>query len=150
VKKVCTLPPEFCEFGNSKGECRGWLQEHHANLFARLYADAAAPNAKPEAKAESNAAKPPAAAADANANTNAKDKDKAKRAKDAPRIVINKEQFNKRRCVTHVKGLELFGTRALTRICVRCADFVLILCRCELERSEKAFLKQVFVRLLCR
>ncbi|RKP22336.1 translation initiation factor SUI1 [Syncephalis pseudoplumigaleata] len=45
--EVCTLPPEYCEFGSSLAKCQQWLKEHHEDLFEQLYGDAQA-NARDE------------------------------------------------------------------------------------------------------
>lgn len=34
---VCTLPPEYCEYGGQHKRCKGWLESTHPDLFAKLY-----------------------------------------------------------------------------------------------------------------
>ncbi|KAG8682251.1 Translation machinery-associated protein 22 [Ceratobasidium sp. 395] len=36
---VCSLPPEYCEFGSSVSKCKAWLQEEHPDLFDKYYSE---------------------------------------------------------------------------------------------------------------
>ncbi|KAG9087726.1 Translation machinery-associated protein 22 [Ceratobasidium sp. UAMH 11750] len=36
---VCSLPPEYCEFGSSLTKCKAWLQEEHPDLFDKYYSE---------------------------------------------------------------------------------------------------------------
>ncbi|KAJ5602183.1 Translation machinery-associated protein 22 [Penicillium lagena] len=38
---VCTLPPEFCEFGGTAKKCEEWLKENQSDLWNRLYSEEA-------------------------------------------------------------------------------------------------------------
>lgn len=42
---VCTLPPEYCEFGLSFNRCKQWLKENYEDMFNTLYSDEALANA---------------------------------------------------------------------------------------------------------
>ncbi|KAI5999752.1 eukaryotic translation initiation factor 1-like protein [Pisolithus orientalis] len=39
--KVCTFPPEYCEFGSSFTRCKEWLKESHPALYDKYYSDEA-------------------------------------------------------------------------------------------------------------
>lgn len=34
---VCTLPPEYCEFGGAHKRCKEWLEKKHINLYQKIY-----------------------------------------------------------------------------------------------------------------
>lgn len=34
---ICTLPPEYCEFGGSLKRCKEWLEDSHPAVFAKVY-----------------------------------------------------------------------------------------------------------------
>ncbi|OTA23508.1 hypothetical protein BTJ68_13885 [Hortaea werneckii EXF-2000] len=34
---VCSLPPEYCEYGGTTKKCSDWLAQHHPSLHATLY-----------------------------------------------------------------------------------------------------------------
>ncbi|KAI9308187.1 translation initiation factor SUI1 [Cunninghamella echinulata] len=35
--KICTMPPEYCEFSGTQEKCKEWLQDHHEDLYRKLY-----------------------------------------------------------------------------------------------------------------
>ncbi|KAI1958561.1 Translation machinery-associated protein 22, partial [Ophidiomyces ophidiicola] len=38
---VCTLPPEYCEFGGTAKKCEEWIQTTHPDLHQKLYSEEA-------------------------------------------------------------------------------------------------------------
>lgn len=36
---ICSMPPEYCEFGSKLTKCKPWLKEKDAKLFAKLYGE---------------------------------------------------------------------------------------------------------------
>jgi len=38
-RAVCTLPPEYCEFGSHLTKCKAWLQEAHPELYEQYYSE---------------------------------------------------------------------------------------------------------------
>merc|ERR1712000_724766 len=34
---VCSLPPEYCEFGGTVKKCEEWLLKHHPDMHQKLY-----------------------------------------------------------------------------------------------------------------
>ncbi|KAJ5369441.1 Translation machinery-associated protein 22 [Penicillium cosmopolitanum] len=76
---VCTLPPEYCEFGGTAKKCEEWLEAKQPDLWNKLYSEAA--------------------------QTEARDAER----KAASKIQIKRVERNKRKHVTVIIGLEVFG-----------------------------------------
>ncbi|KAK4507986.1 hypothetical protein PRZ48_001721 [Zasmidium cellare] len=104
---VCTLPPEYCEYGGTVKKCQDWLEDHNPTLYAQLYsADAAAQNLSTlsvdaQKRAEKDAQKKAAKASAQEA------RESEKRA--TSKIIIKRVERNKRKYVTEISGLEAFG-----------------------------------------
>lgn len=123
---VCSLPPEYCEFGGTctsslpplfiptddylpgtTKKCSDWLSEHHPQLHSALYSDAALSanlstlSVDAQKRAEKDAIKKAAKAEAAEA------RESEKRA--ASKIIIKRVERNKRKYVTEISGLEAFG-----------------------------------------
>ncbi|CAG8447120.1 8623_t:CDS:2 [Ambispora leptoticha] len=104
---VCTLPPEYCEFGPTLDKCKKWLQEKHPELYERLHPISAveeqlAGTSLSETNKQSN---------DSEEKKKAKEAAKIERElkkKRASKIIITRIARNKRKCVTSVNGLENF------------------------------------------
>ncbi|CAG8698448.1 15729_t:CDS:2 [Cetraspora pellucida] len=106
---VCSLPPEYCEFGPTLDKCKKWLQEKQPEMFDKLYSERAYPEMSEQlAKTSLEDQKP---------NNDAEDKKKAKEAakierelqkKMSSKVIITRIARNKRKCVTNVFGLENF------------------------------------------
>ncbi|KAF8602632.1 density-regulated protein DRP1 [Ceratobasidium sp. AG-I] len=103
---VCSLPPEYCEFGSSVSKCKAWLQEDHPDLFDKYYSDdalqqkAGALSLEAQAKLDKKAASMEAKA-DVKAEADLKKKK-------ASKITIKRIERNKRKHVTSIHGLEAF------------------------------------------
>nr|OQO26902.1 Translation machinery-associated protein 22 [Rachicladosporium sp. CCFEE 5018] len=104
---VCTLPPEYCEFGGTTKKCEEWLETHHPDLHDEIYSpDAAAAalstlSVDAQKRAEKDAQKKAAKAVAQEA------RESEKRA--TSRITIKRVERNKRKYVTEISGLEHFG-----------------------------------------
>ncbi|KAE8145795.1 translation initiation factor SUI1 [Aspergillus avenaceus] len=104
---VCTLPPEYCEFGGTAKKCADWLKEHHLELYQRLYSEEAlnanlsSLSVSAQERAAKDAAKKEAKAALAEA------RDAERKA--ASKIQIKRVERNKRKHVTVITGLEVYG-----------------------------------------
>ncbi|KAJ5963134.1 Translation machinery-associated protein 22 [Penicillium waksmanii] len=104
---VCTLPPEYCEFGGTAKKCEEWLEAKQPDLWNRLYSeDAVTANLSTlslsaQERATKDAAKKEAKAA----QTEARDAER----KAASKIQIKRVERNKRKYVTVIIGLEVFG-----------------------------------------
>jgi density-regulated protein len=87
----CSMPFEYCEFGSKPANCKIWLKENNSELFAAIY------NEGGEEEGFQEKAEP------------TKPNQKKKAAVQKKRIVITTVERTKRKRVTHVSGLELFG-----------------------------------------
>ncbi|KAK7281215.1 hypothetical protein RIF29_08994 [Crotalaria pallida] len=131
---VCTLPPEYCEFGSDFGKCKPWLIQNVPDLYPDLLKEASEKDADKVAdKLHSTGIS--SGASDA-AATSASKQEEVKRLpggkikkkaclgilswsqikhilhfKERQEVVIEKVVRNKRKCITTVKGLELFGIK---------------------------------------
>ncbi|KAI2454445.1 hypothetical protein LOY86_002223 [Ophidiomyces ophidiicola] len=88
---VCTLPPEYCEFGGTAKKCEEWIQTTHPDLHQKLYSEARQRAAKDAAKKEAKAAL---------VETRNQER------KAAAMIQIKRVERNKRKFVTVVAGVE--------------------------------------------
>ncbi|PWY65019.1 eIF1-like protein [Aspergillus sclerotioniger CBS 115572] len=104
---VCTLPPEYCEFGGTAKKCEDWLKDSHPDMYQQLYSEEALStnlatlSVSARERAAKDAAKKEAKAA-------------AAEARDAERKAVSKVQIkrverNKRKHVTVVTGLDIYG-----------------------------------------
>ncbi|KAH0348346.1 density-regulated protein DRP1, partial [Aureobasidium melanogenum] len=104
---VCSLPPEYCEFGGTTKKCEEWLESKHPELHNKLYSeDAVAANLSTlsvdaQKRAEKDAKKKEAKASAL----------EARRAEElaTSKVIIKRVERNKRKHVTEVSGLEAFG-----------------------------------------
>ncbi|KAG9562252.1 density-regulated protein DRP1, partial [Aureobasidium melanogenum] len=104
---VCSLPPEYCEFGGTTKKCEEWLESKHPELHNKLYSeDAVAANLSTlsvdaQKRAEKDAKKKEAKASAL----------EARRAEElaTSKVTIKRVERNKRKHVTEVSGLEAFG-----------------------------------------
>lgn len=104
---VCTLPPEYCEFGGTAKKCEEWLHQNHPDVHQQLYSEEAinaglaALSVEAQKRAEKDAAKKTAKAA-------ANEQREAERKADAM-VYIKRVERQKRKYVTVVIGLEQHG-----------------------------------------
>ncbi|KAB5536577.1 translation machinery-associated protein 22 [Coniochaeta sp. 2T2.1] len=104
---VCTLPPEYCEYGGTVKKCQEWLEKNHPDMYQRIWSQEALQAAtsslslEAQKRAEKDAKKKAAKAEAA---------EKKEADKIAHSIVtIKRIERNKRKYVTAVQGLEAFG-----------------------------------------
>jgi len=104
---VCSLPPEYCEYGGTVKKCEEWLENNHPDMHARIYsADALNANLSSlSVDAQKRAAKD---AAKKEAKAQAAESRDAER-KAAAKVLIKRVERNKRKYVTVVSGLEAHG-----------------------------------------
>ncbi|KAH6898849.1 translation initiation factor SUI1 [Thelonectria olida] len=104
---VCTLPPEYCEYGGTVKKCQEWLEKNNKEMYDRLWsaealeAATASLSVAAQKRAEKDAQKKTAKAEAAEA------KQVEKLAKSM--ITIKRIERNKKKFVTAVIGLEAFG-----------------------------------------
>jgi density-regulated protein len=104
---VCTLPPEYCEFGGTTKKCEEWLAKAHPDLHKQIYSEEviqaglAALSVEAQKRAEKDATKKAAKA-------EAAEQREAERKADAM-VYIKRVERQKRKYVTVVIGLEQHG-----------------------------------------
>ncbi|KAF7806729.1 translation machinery-associated protein 22 [Senna tora] len=113
---VCSLPPEYCEFGSDFEKCKPWLIQNAPDLYPDLLREANEKETDKVAEKLQNS-NISSGVSDA-AATSAPKQEEVKRLpggkikkKDKQEIVIEKVIRNKRKCITTVKGLDLFGVK---------------------------------------
>lgn len=104
---VCTLPPDYCEYGGTVKKCQEWLEKNHAELYQQIWS----PEALEAATAALSVEAQKRAAKDAQKKTAkaeaAEQKNASLRAKSI--VTVKRIERNKRKYVTSVSGLEAFG-----------------------------------------
>ncbi|KAJ5563835.1 Translation machinery-associated protein 22 [Penicillium tannophilum] len=104
---VCTLPPEYCGFGGTAKKCEEWLKDEEPELWNQLHSEDAlnanlsALSVSAQERAAKDAAKKEAKAA----QNEARDVER----KAASKVIIKRVERNKRKYVTVISGLEVFG-----------------------------------------
>ncbi|KAF1959096.1 RNA binding protein-like protein Tma22 [Byssothecium circinans] len=104
---VCTLPPEYCEFGGTTKKCEEWLKANHPSIHSKLYSqeaieqNLASLSIDAQKRAEKDSQKKAAKAEAASA--------RAAETRASSKILIKRIERNKRKYVTAVQGLEAFG-----------------------------------------
>ncbi|ESW10716.1 hypothetical protein PHAVU_009G231900 [Phaseolus vulgaris] len=113
---VCSLPPEYCEFGSDFEKCKPWLIQNVPDLYPNLLKEANDKEAdKVSDKLQSTGI---SSGAGDGAASSAPKQEEVKRLpggkikkKEKQEVIIEKVVRNKRKCITTVKGLELFGVK---------------------------------------
>ncbi|KZV88602.1 density-regulated protein DRP1 [Exidia glandulosa HHB12029] len=104
---VCSLPPEYCEFGSHLSKCKAWLEDAYPGLYQEYYSEEALASKvgtlslDKQAKLEADVAK-----AEAKAEARAANEEKKKA---ASKVIIKRIERQKRKYVTSIAGLETFG-----------------------------------------
>ncbi|KAI9099839.1 density-regulated protein DRP1 [Phlyctochytrium arcticum] len=94
---VCSMPVEYCEFSGTTSDCQKWLQTTNPTEFARIWPEIGAGEDLEKLSLEKDGKK------------EAKEKKKKAAAKTAHKVVINRVERTRRKCVIEVTGLEHFG-----------------------------------------
>ncbi|KAI8926203.1 translation initiation factor SUI1, partial [Entophlyctis helioformis] len=104
----CRMPPEYCEFGSSAGECKAWLKMSAPDMYERLYPEPAqeAVEGQLASLTVADGAAAPESAAPA-APAPAKQGRKAA-APPAKKVLITTIERTKRKRVTVIAGLDKF------------------------------------------
>lgn len=89
---VCTLPPEYCEYQPSVIKCREWLQRHHSDVFADKFAGLEL-SEKQQKTTEKHEAR----------------QQRQLEKKLQSKVLVKRIERGKRKHVTGVFGLEVFG-----------------------------------------
>merc|ERR1712000_320867 len=104
---VCTLPPEYCEYGGTTKKCQEWLEANHPKMYSRIWSDEAleASTAALSLDAQKRAARDAQKKAAKAEAAEAKHADKIAKST----VTIKRIEWNKKKFVTAVIGLENFG-----------------------------------------
>ncbi|KJZ72633.1 Translation machinery-associated protein 22 [Hirsutella minnesotensis 3608] len=104
---VCTLPPEYCEYGGTVKKCQEWLEKNHKETYDRIWSAEAleAATASLSVDAQKRAAKDAQKKAAKAEAAEAKQADKLAKSV----VTIKRIERNKKKFVTAVIGLEAFG-----------------------------------------
>ncbi|KAL2885316.1 Translation machinery-associated protein 22 [Ceratocystis lukuohia] len=104
---VCSLPPEYCEYGGRAKKCQEWLEINEPELFNKLWS----PEALEAATASLSVDAQKRAAKDAQKKAAKAEAQEAKEAEKVAHstVVIKRIMRNKNKFVTSVTGLEAFG-----------------------------------------
>ncbi|XP_063933830.1 uncharacterized protein LOC135145638 [Zophobas morio] len=94
---VCSLPPEFCEFGSNVEECLNWNKKNSPNFFEEFTAAVDRVSLQAESKPQTRGGK-----------GRVKLPKKVNKDENSP-IILFKQQRNKRKFITFIEGLEASG-----------------------------------------
>ncbi len=101
---VCSMPPEYCEFGPSLDQCKSVLKRANPDLFQKVYpSDAVVENA--EAAAVQGGAEDGAVPDIADLSINDTPKPAKNKKQQPPKVTIKREARNKRKSTVTVSGL---------------------------------------------
>ncbi|XP_052199738.1 translation machinery-associated protein 22 [Diospyros lotus] len=114
--QVCGLPAEYCEFGSDFEKCKPWLIQNAPDLYPDILKEE---NEKEADKVSDRLQT--TSISDGTAHSGGSSTSKQEEVKRLPggkikkkekqEVVIEKVVRNKRKCITTVKGLELFGVK---------------------------------------
>eukprot|EP00850_Spirogloea_muscicola_P004028 SM000017S02768 [mRNA] locus=s17:152483:154743:+ [translate_table: standard] len=119
---VCSMPPEYCEFGPDFSKCKPWLLENFPKLYPELQKAEAEDKAAEKLEQLQLSGEPSldllpkgAEAAAGSSNTVPEVVKKLPggktKKKERPEVLVEKFTRNKRKAVTTIKGMELFGVK---------------------------------------
>ncbi|GMI97932.1 hypothetical protein like AT5G11900 [Hibiscus trionum] len=119
---ICSLPAEYCEFGPDFEKCKPWLIKNALELYPNLLKEANEKEAEKVSEqlqsAGISSSADGAASSAQPGNTSSSKQEEVKRLpggkikkKEKQEVVIEKVVRNRRKCITIVKGLDLFGIK---------------------------------------
>ncbi|KAL2621059.1 hypothetical protein R1flu_001264 [Riccia fluitans] len=109
---VCSLPAEYCEYGPDFEKCKPWLIKNAPELYPDLVKEAADKTAEQlEGMQVSSDAKPQGSTSESKVEEVKKLPGGKVKKKEKPQVVVEKIVRNKRKCVTIIKGLDMFGVK---------------------------------------
>lgn len=108
---VCGLPAEYCEFGPEFEKCKPWLIQNAPDIYPDLLKET-------RSKEVGEVSDQMQSTSISTGGSSTSQLEEVKRLpggkvkkKDKKEVVIEKVVRNKRKCITTVKGLELFGVK---------------------------------------
>ncbi|XVE97980.1 hypothetical protein REPUB_Repub03eG0065700 [Reevesia pubescens] len=113
--QVCGLPAEYCEFVPEFEKCKPWLIQNAPDLYPDLLQVNAKEADKVADQLQSTGISSTGSAAGGSSEPKQEEVKRLPggkiKKKDKKEVVIEKVVRNKRKCITTVKGLELFGVK---------------------------------------
>ncbi|KAG2229444.1 translation initiation factor SUI1 [Thamnidium elegans] len=109
--QICTMPLEYCEFSGTQEKCKLWLKEHDEELYEQVYGGVQAVTEgveKATIEDETIDKKDRSLVKDKSAKLEAK-LERENKKKMASRVLIKRIERTKRKCVTTIYGLDIFG-----------------------------------------
>ncbi|KAI9363558.1 translation initiation factor SUI1 [Pilaira anomala] len=109
--QICTMPLEYCEFSGTQEKCKLWLKEHDEEMYEKVYGGVQAVTEgveKATIEDESVDKKDRSLVKDKSAKLEAK-LERENKKKMASRVLIKRIERTKRKCVTTIYGLDIFG-----------------------------------------
>ncbi|XP_002976413.2 translation machinery-associated protein 22, partial [Selaginella moellendorffii] len=102
---VCSLPPEYCEFGPDFEKCKPWLVENASDLYPELVKEKIAQQLGGMTVSDVG-------------NSSKTQEEEIKRLpggkikkKEKLEVLVERVTRNKRKCLTTIKGLDMFGVK---------------------------------------
>ncbi|XWS26417.1 hypothetical protein CRYUN_Cryun26dG0030700 [Craigia yunnanensis] len=118
---ICSLPAEYCEFGPDFEKCKPWLINNAPELYPHLLKEAnekEAEKVSEQLQSVGISSGADGAASAAQPGDTSSSKQEVKRLpggkikkKEKQEVVIEKVVRNRRKCITIVRGLDLFGIK---------------------------------------
>eukprot|EP00250_Pteridium_aquilinum_P000144 c10163_g1_i1 orf=877-1455(-) len=112
---VCSLPAEYCEFGPDFEKCKPWLIKNAPELYPELVKEEADKTVEQQLEGLELLSRPSRVGG---STSELKSEEEVKtlpggkvKKKEKPEVVVEKIVRNKRKCVTIVKGLDMFGIK---------------------------------------
>lgn len=108
---ICTMPLEYCEFSGFQEKCKLWLKEHDESMYEEIYGVKDVTEGVEKAKIEDDGTgdkKDRTVVKDKSAKLEAK-LERENKKKMASRVLIKRIERTKRKCVTTIYGLDIFG-----------------------------------------
>ncbi|KAL9545459.1 hypothetical protein MBANPS3_007134 [Mucor bainieri] len=108
---ICTMPLEYCEFSGTQEKCKLWLKEKDEDLYEEVYGGVKAVTEgveKATIEDEASDKKDRTVVKDKSAKLEAK-LERENKKKMASRVLIKRIERTKRKCVTTIYGLDIFG-----------------------------------------
>ncbi|PVU99206.1 hypothetical protein BB559_000917 [Furculomyces boomerangus] len=109
---VCTFPPEYCEFGAMRNKCEQWLSENHKEIHEQLYGQEAIAAKIQSLNLNEKGAEKIAKEEIKIQKAIIKEEARAEREHDKKMssiVSVKRSDRNKKKSVTVVTGLDIFG-----------------------------------------
>ncbi|CAM6120506.1 unnamed protein product [Calypogeia fissa] len=109
---VCSLPAEYCEYGPDFEKCKPWLIKNAPDLYPELVkAEADKVAEKLDGLEVSPGTKSSGSTSDSKPEEVKKLPGGKVKKKEKPEVVVEKVVRNKKKCLTIIKGLDMFGVK---------------------------------------